>query len=844
MRNRIERLRLYLVVSAGLLLAVLVGFIGTARYLKRHALARLGSKLGVDIRSETNGFTYSQSLQGRTIYTIHAAKEIEHANGVIGLHDVSMIVYGRTGDRADMVYGNEFQYDKNAGEVRAIGLVHIDVGGAGSGTHGSAAERQLLAQGHDDPTQGPQLLHATTSGLVYLDKLGVAATQEPIDFQTGNIKGHAVGADYNTDTGVLLLHSAVNISGIRNGHPVNLTAAAAQLDNRGQRAVLSHARYWSADQAMQANQVILHTRPDNSLEHVEADGDVHVQQRGADLSSTHADLTLDSKNKPERSIFTGGVRYVRDEPLRQARGEAQQMQIAFDADGSPVHATFTSAVHLLERSRATEDPKQPWAVRDLTADKLETALTATAPGTSELREVQATGGVHLTLVDNGTAASHGRGTTELAGDTLSAHLLPPAALKQAPRLDTLSAQGHTVLREINAEGLDQTSSGDTLNAHFRAVTPSPSRQAKDSSSGGEELASAVQTGHVHITRISAPKSSTQTGAPAQSEGPQNATADRAAYDGDTNRLTLTGGVRLQQTDSILLTNQLAFDRASGDAQAEGAVRVSYLTPPAPTPSGTGSAQANRDPLHILADRAEMKHATQLATFFGHPVRLWQGGSQLQAPVIELSRAQHTLAAHGDTQIRSGSSAAPVQTLLINSTPAHASTASTQKAATATPKTPQAVRILSRELLYSDSDRKAQFNGPVSIESSGETIRAHSATAYLQQPTAEATPPKTAAPAPISLEGRLDHVIATGDVVIEQPGHRATGSRVVYLAQDSSVLLTGDRATPPHVLDTDRGTSVTALAFRFHLGDDSIEALSSLPGDTDRQQVQTQTPAHR
>ena len=292
MRNRIERLRLWLAVSAGLLLLVLIGFIGTARYLKRHALARLGSKLGIDIRSETNGFTYSQSLQGRTIYTLHAAKEIEHANGVIGLHDVSMIVYGRTGDRADMVYGNDFEYDKNAGEVRAVGLVHIDIGGAGSGKAGSAAAK-LLAQGHDDPTQGPRLVHATTSGLVYVDKLGVAATQEPIEFQTGQMTGHAVGADYNTDSGVLLLHSAVSISGVSNGRPITITAASAQLDNRAQRAVLSRAHFSSMDESMDGDHVVLHTRPDTTLERVDADGNVRVQQRGAELDSTHAQIQVD-----------------------------------------------------------------------------------------------------------------------------------------------------------------------------------------------------------------------------------------------------------------------------------------------------------------------------------------------------------------------------------------------------------------------------------------------------------------------------------------------------------------------------------------------------------------------
>jgi lipopolysaccharide export system protein LptA len=499
MRNRIERLRLWLAVSAALLLAVLLGFIATARYLKRHALARLGSHLGIDIRSETNGFTYSQSLQGRTIYTIHAAKEIEHSNGVIGLHDVSMIIFGRTGDRADMVYGNEFEYDKNAGEVRAIGLVHIDVGGAGSATPGTAAAK-LLAQGHDDPNQAPKVLHATTSGLVYLDKLGIAATKEPIEFVTGQLTGHAVGADYNTDTGTLLLHSAVNIAGTANKQPISITAVTAQIDNRGQRAVLAHAHYVSTDESMDANQVILHSRPDSSLEGIEADGSVHVQQRGAQLNAAHADLALTPKNKVQNSVFSGGVQYTRDEPMRQARGEARQVVVTFDPAGAPLHAVFNGSVHMIERSRSTEEAKQPWAVRDLTADHVDTMLSPTKPGRSELRDAQAKGNARLTMVDNGVAGkSRGRGTTELAGDSLSAHLLPAALPNQSSRLDSLIAQGNTSVRQLDADGLEQTSTGDTLNARFRSYAAGTGNKP-GLSAGAEELASAVQIGHVHMIR--------------------------------------------------------------------------------------------------------------------------------------------------------------------------------------------------------------------------------------------------------------------------------------------------------------------------------------------------------
>ena len=48
----------------------------------------------------------------------------------------------------------------------------------------------------------------------------------------------------------------------------------------------------------------------------------------------------------------------------------------------------------------------------------------------------------------------------------------------------------------------------------------------------------------------------------------------------------------------------------------------------------------------------------------------------------------------------------------------------------------------------------------------------------------------------SPEGSLDRVVASGQVVIDQPGLRATGERLVYTASDADFLLTGTAAAPP------------------------------------------------
>src|ERR1700747_2906143 len=123
----VERLRIWLLAGGGLLVMVVVSFFGYAHYRAHRFLTNLPKKLGVDIRRETNNVTYSQSVEGRTIYTIHAATAVEHADGKMTLHDVGIVLYGRKQDRADRIYGKEFEYEQKNEVIRAVGEVHIDL---------------------------------------------------------------------------------------------------------------------------------------------------------------------------------------------------------------------------------------------------------------------------------------------------------------------------------------------------------------------------------------------------------------------------------------------------------------------------------------------------------------------------------------------------------------------------------------------------------------------------------------------------------------------------------------------------------------------------------------------
>ena len=132
--------------SAVFLVLVIAAFIGSAHYLQHRFLRDLPGKLGVNIVTrDGTGYTYSQSMQGKTLFTIHAARRWSTPNGKwwIALHNVSITLYGKKGDRSDHIYGDEFEYDQKAGLVRATGLVHIDLQAASCGAwrRGGASDK-------------------------------------------------------------------------------------------------------------------------------------------------------------------------------------------------------------------------------------------------------------------------------------------------------------------------------------------------------------------------------------------------------------------------------------------------------------------------------------------------------------------------------------------------------------------------------------------------------------------------------------------------------------------------------------------------------------------------------
>ncbi len=71
---------------------VIAAFLGYARHLS-HLHVKIPARLGADVKIDSTGVTWCDTVGPRTVYCIHAARELEHTDNKIALHNVWIDMY-------------------------------------------------------------------------------------------------------------------------------------------------------------------------------------------------------------------------------------------------------------------------------------------------------------------------------------------------------------------------------------------------------------------------------------------------------------------------------------------------------------------------------------------------------------------------------------------------------------------------------------------------------------------------------------------------------------------------------------------------------------------------------
>jgi lipopolysaccharide export system protein LptA len=783
---KIYRLRRLLAATAILLTLVVTAMYFYARSQATNVLKTIPGKIGFDIKQTANGFQYSQSDGKRTLFTIQASDVKEFKlNGNAELHKVSIILYGRDSSRFDQIYGDDFAYNQKTGDVTAKGDVQIDLVANPTGQ---------TSPDQSTPKELKNPIHLKTRDLVFNKETGNASTDARVELRTPQASGWAVGVQYAGKTNVLTLSSQVHVE-LSGPDASVLEAEHGVVTNDPRTIVLDRPRLKRESGTMHADQATIYLDSQNEVERVMASGNVTSETR-AGKAAVHKD---DAK------------------PPAEIQGRADHADFEFIQGQELVHtATLTGNVHIDQAGAQPIHGDAGRVILDFVGD-------------NELKKVHALDGVRLTQ----TAAGDNSPTESKAGNS------PQEFQLTAPIIDFDVAEGN-LLRHAQTSGAAQMTITQTpqvsgsapaskaertvvtagkFDADFAAtdghnqltsVHGAPDARIVNSSDGQPERVSTSQAVDASfLPRGGGIQSVTQTGNVVYSDSQatdkkMQAWADVARYTPADQMLVLTGSPRVANGGMQTTANSVRINRATGDALAEGDVKSTYNEL---QEQPNGALLASSSPIHVTSRTMTAHNNTGVALYTGK-ARLWQDANVIEAPSIQFDRDHRSVTAQG-------TAAQPVQTVLVQTEkPGEKSakpseTQPAKKSAASGESSP--ISITGLKLTYADAERRAHYEGGVIAKGSMFTASAKTLDAYLlpHGPTNKNQP----ATGP----GQLDHMVAEGGVVIQQPRRRAEGEKLVYTTAEDKFVLTGGT---PSIFDAEQG-KITGVSLTFFRRDDRV-----------------------
>jgi lipopolysaccharide export system protein LptA len=658
-----------------------------------------------DVAQIAKEFKFSKSEGGRTLFTIRAASFQQFKEGErYELHDASITLYGREGDRSDHIYGSDFQYDKRSGDVKANGEVQIDLE--------AESPVAILTQpgAHSAATN---VIHLQTSGLTFNEKSGLAQTKQEIEFRVPDAVGSAVGATYDSQANALALKSAVKIV-TAGRQKATITGQSADIVKGPQRIIVQSARMEQPPRTVTTDKLTVVLRDNSTVERVLGEGNIHAVRQGPkgfDFSAPAGEMLLDSASQLRSGTLSGGVTFAGTGDDSSAQGRAGRVLLSFGARGRLEKARAEDSVEfkqgLAAKSQEVQAAAADFYLRD--GKILEKALTSSGPA-------------QIVLTEGQSKSTIGAGQFD-------------ARFNAQNRLKSIVGSPNARIVSSTPGQQDRLTSSREVTAAFSAKG---------------EITSAEQVGDFHYQ-----------------EGQREGWAERARYNPGDESYLLTGSPRMTDAGRSLTADTIQLSRKTGNAFAQGNVKTTYNQKFQPG----GAMLSSADPVHVTGASMAADRASDAARFTA--ARLWRGPDIVDAPTIVFDHAHRSLQAQSDPSRR-------VSAVFVQ----------TDKNGKSNP-----VNVTADKLSYVDAERKAVFSGKVLLRIEGSSISADTVQALLlgRGSQTESQP-----------GSQLDRIVAEGDIQIQQPDRKATGSRLVYTAQDEKFVLTGTPAHPPSIFDAERG----------------------------------------
>jgi lipopolysaccharide export system protein LptA len=772
----IYRLRRLLAAIAILFTLAVAGMYFYARSKATNAINKIPAKIGYNIKQTAEGFQFSKSDGKRTLFTVQASNVKEFKlNGNAELHNVSIVLYGRDSSRFDQIYGDDFGYNQKTGDVTAKGEVQIDLVANPAG---------LESPDQSAPADLKNPIHLKTRDLVFNKNSGNAWTDARVEFRTPQASGWAVGVKYAGNSNTLTLASQIHIelSGLET---TVIEAKHGTITNDPRQIVLEGPQLTRPSGTVRANEATFYLGHENHVERVLATGDVTTDTRTVSFRSDGAGKSAEIHGRADQAEFLlpGGQDLLRTAILS---GKVYFEQVgAEDVQGEAGRAIFDFAgknqlqkVHAVDGAHVSQKMAKDSAPADKNSGPANFDLTAPA-----IDFTVANGRVLKQAATSGTA----RITITQAQDSKAAAGQPgPQTLVTAGKFlaDFKTSDGKNHLSSVH--GAPDVRIANSVQGEPDRVSTSDSVDAAFFPQGGIE--SITQRGNVAYSDNQPAEKRTQ------------AWANSGRYTPADHILVLAGAPRVANGGMATTANTIRINRATGEALAEGDVKTTYNEL---KEQPDGALLAASSPIHVTArSMTAHKSPATVATYSGS-ARLWQDANVIEAPSIQFDRDHRSVVAEG-------TSARPAQTVLVQIEKPSANQPDSQHKMPSMGRS-SPITITAKKLTYVDSDRRVHYEGGVLARGADFTASSKTADAYLL-PRSQATNDQS-----LSAPGRLDRMVAQGDVAIQQTNRRATGQTLAYSAADDKFVLTGG---PPSIFDAEQG-KITGVSLTFFRRDDRV-----------------------
>jgi lipopolysaccharide export system protein LptA len=775
------------------IIAVVLASVTLLAYVRRDWVRHVEKKNApppapLDVSRQSAGINFKKyGDQKRAIFEVAASKSIEFKGKDASLlEDVRITIFGRAGDRHDVIHTRSCQYGRENGGIACSGEVQIDLM--------TEADAQRT-ESHPESAKAVTT-HIETRGVTFDRASGLAQTDQKVTFAFPSGTGEAVGLEYKSEEGTVRLLRDVRFT-LQENAPTGAKAKAKAADVAMRPPQQVRVKGSTLDFGRGSHLLRLF-------------GPAEATTGAERLTAGEIKLSLDKDFHAETLVASGAGG---NRPVVMSEGTRDEMKL--EADALTAHFSPEGAVTRLDaagdvsgrRNSPAEQDKAsaefgtlelwPWLGRPKEVSLRGNVLLETHGNNGESRVLRTNAyRMEFSKGESGEAGKIQKAETLAAGtmEWTDAPAQPgAAAAKTKLQADKLvmdfAASGKA--RQLQALGNVQTE---------RALSGHPTQTA----TARDGLADLQPTGGWSQMELD--------GDVRLKEGERSGQSAHAVFVRASQTATLTGNAVARDASTETHAQKIIFAQTSGDIHASGGVRSTDFA------SRPSTIQLAPVPANISADTLQANSKIGRAFYSGH-ARLWQGDSVLEAESIELLRETRVLNAAGNVRAVFPQSSAPP--------PADPETHAEQKSSAVSPASQIAAQTSTNKvhlwhassgtLSYSDRKNSAHLEQNVVVQSAEQRMRAPSLDLYFtrsgQQPASNGANNANSA----SGAQQISRAVGTGGVIVEEGGRKATAERGEYMAATGKFVMSGGN---PTLYDGSAGTT-TGRQLTFYLADDTI-----------------------